>query len=176
VENSVEKVYDDMLDSIKSVNDEFINNYFENSEFNLENQEELDEESEELTEENENLVVENFVENNSDILTNSDNCLENIEIMSVENLEDMVIPVEEIEKTIEEQSIDEDYSMNIDELNLEDESLDIEEDLEQEELTEEYDLKIESIDKKFEDYSNEELIELIDETDSSEEFFDKLGF
>lgn len=138
MENSVEKTLDDMLDSIKSINDDFVNNFFsdeEIAEITKENKDEV----EELEDETEFEPVENSVEktelDDEELAEDDENdlILSDFATISVENSE------EEAFKELTSA----DY---------------VEEDIEEEP----------------EEYTEEELLDLIDKTNNSEEFFDRL--
>lgn len=126
MENSVEKTFDDMLDSVKSINDDFVNSYFNDEEI-AEIIKENKDETEEVEEDEENTLVENSVDNvetdSAEEVELEDNTLNlsDFDTFSVENFEKS--PIDQLIK---------------------------------------------------DDYTEEELLDLIDETDSSEEFFNRL--
>lgn len=97
VENSVEETFDEMLDSVKSINDDFINNYFDNDKIvsiNEEKQEEND------------IYDENSLKDLSNQLTNE--LFDNVEK-----------PVENFKETEENDSLEQD------EIPLEEEMIDL---------------------------------------------------
>jgi hypothetical protein len=156
VENYVENEYDELLDSIKSENDDFINSYFddnENSNEFIELQDEISKNEQQNDETTANLPVENYVE-----IPEEDDFLENPGVKYVENLEDMLKTEEPIQ---EESSCDEEIIIEEPNKIKEIEELHTEEDnFFEEDLTT--------------NLTNEELINLIDKTNNSEDFFNAI--
>lgn len=147
VENSVEETFDQMLDSVKSINDEFINSYFEDDKLEQIIEESRDEEEyydESSLKELSNDLTHDLFENEDEL----EKTVENFNVDDFKTEESIEMESEEIEK---------ETSFEI-EQNDEIEEPEIEEDIE---------LEPESL-------SDDEIINLIDKTDSSEEFFNML--
>ena len=182
MEKDVEKIYNDVLDSINCENDDFINSYFENDDImeemqgnSMEDDEFYDDWTEEVELEQEEPLVENYVEKidepeefteikleiptetveNSGIEFNN-NDFESL-LTSSEQFDNMMIePIEETE--VEEEIVEKEEIITPDELVINE--------IEVEEIPEKIEEK--------EEFTTDDLLELIEKTDNSEEFFEKL--
>lgn len=161
VENSVEETFDEMLDSVKSINDDFINSYFEND--NLDQIIEESKEKEEFYDESSLKELSNHL--NDELFENEETVEKPVENFSLDdslNLESSDLENKESEKNDKEEL----FKTN----SLETEvgnSIHVEQTNEIEESEVEEEVKLEKL-------SDDEIIHLIDKTDSSEEFFNML--
>lgn len=193
MEKNVDKVFDEMLDNVKSINDDFINNYFEDD--NLPSSvREIDDEIEKndaFTQEDSG-NLDNYIENKEktpvenltlddydfDELINSSNKLEDIL-----NIDDQESNLDNLidESTYENEKKDEDNLYNDDEwilpefdrTNLEN-ILDDEENKDNQiEHNQNIDDQLENVNK--DDISSDDFFRLLDESKDADDFFEKFG-
>lgn len=193
MEKNVDKVFDEMLDNVKSINDDFINNYFEDD--NLPSSvREIDDEIEkndtfpqedsgnldDYIENKEKTSVENLTLDDYDFdeLINSSNKLEDIL-----NIDDQESNLDNLidESTYENEKKDEDNLYNDDEwilpefdrTNLEN-ILDDEENKDDPiEHNQNIDDQLENVNK--DDISSDDFFRLLDESKDADDFFEKFG-
>lgn len=160
MENRIDEAFDDMLDSVDSINDNFVNDYFNTDlDFKLPSEEEIDEELSNFKDELETEVISNIdndnelnIEetNNDDVENDSDNQEESNEIEDT-------LDEDFIDKSVEKNKIDDSFNAELEENNI-DINLD----------------SLESMEEEPVDLSKEEIIKLLDKTEDGEEFFSKL--
>lgn len=180
MEKDVEKIYNDVLDSINCENDDFINSYFEDDDITDEMQGNImtdDDFEDDLTEDVEleqvELPVENYVENIDGLETYEEKELENttevVENCDVEfnnnDFESLLTSSEEFENLM----ID-----SIEKVENPKEFIENEVELLPEELIENEILIEEIPETEKEEFTTDDLLELIEKTDNSEEFFEQL--
>lgn len=193
MEKNVDKVFDEMLDNVKSINDDFINNYFEDD--NLPSSvREIDDEIEkndtfpqeksgnldDYIENKEKTPVENLTLDDYDFdsLINSSNKLEDIL-----NIDDQESNLDNLidESTYENEKKDEDNLYNDDEwilpefdrTNLENILDDEENKDDQIEHNQNIDDQLENVNK--DDISSDDFFRLLDESKDADDFFEKFG-
>lgn len=193
MEKNVDKVFDEMLDNVKSINDDFINNYFEDD--NLPSSvREIDDEIEkndtfpqeesgnldDYIENKEKTPVENLTLDDYDFdeLINSSNKLE--DILNVDDQESNLDNLID-ESTYENEKKDEDNLYNDDEwilpefdrTNLENILGNEDKKDDQIEHDEKIDDQLENVNK--DDISSDDFFRLLDESKDADDFFEKFG-
>ena len=160
MENRIDEAFDDMLDSVDSINDNFVNDYFNTDlDFKLPSEEEIDEELSNFKDELETEVISN-VDNDNELNieeTNNDDVENDSDSQEESNEIEDTLDEDFIDKSVEKNKIDDSFNAELEENNI-DINLD----------------SLESIDEEPVDLSKEEIIKLLDKTEDGEEFFSKL--
>ena len=160
MENRIDEAFDDMLDSVDSINDNFVNDYFNTDlDFKLPSEEEIDEELSNFKDELETEVISN-VDNDNELNieeTNNDDVENDLDNQEESNEIEDTLDEDFIDKSVEKNILDDSFNAELEENNI-DINLD----------------SLESMDEEPVDLSKEEIIKLLDKAEDGEEFFSKL--